>query len=106
MARHFNEMTGEEQDEFLKYWEEEQEKKKRRPQILPNPAPIYETEYSEIPEKIRVSFSNSKTAVYELRIDQPHPLVLKNIEIMKETKKNITQGYVNNPMRRRRRNRT
>lgn len=62
----------------------------------------YEHEFSRHPEKIRISFRDGSTAVYDLHTDQPHPLVLKNIEIMKETKKNITQGYVNNPMRRRR----
>ena len=61
----------------------------------------YEHEFSRHPEKIRVSFRDGSTAVYDLRTNQPHPLVLKNIEIMKETKQNIKQGYVNNPRRRR-----
>lgn len=74
-----------------------------RPEMLPKPVLVYEYDYSEYPELIRISFSDGTTAVYELRTDQPHPLVLKNIEIMKETKKNITQGYVNQPARRRRR---
>ena len=80
-----------------------QRKKEKRPEILPKPATVYEHEYSEIPERIRVSFSDGRTAVYELRVDQPHPLVIKNIEIMKETKKKITMGYVNQPEIRRRR---
>lgn len=66
----------------------------------------YEHEFSRHPEKIRISFKDGSTAVYDLHTDQPHPLVLKNIEIMKETKKKIAQGYVNQPLRRRRRNRT
>lgn len=63
----------------------------------------YEHEYSRHPDKIRVSFKDGSTAVYDLHMDQPHPLVLKNIEIMEATKKKITQGYVNQPVRRRRR---
>ena len=78
----------------------------RRPEILPKPVPVYERTDSEIPERVRISFTNGTSAIYDLHTDLPHPLVLKNIEIMKETKKKITQGYVNQPMRRRRRNRT
>ena len=76
-----------------------------KPTILPKPVPSYEHDFSEYPELIRVSFSDGSTAVYQLRTEQPHPLVLKNIEIMRETERNIKQGYVNNPERRRRRRR-
>lgn len=62
----------------------------------------YKHEFSRHPEKIRISFRDGTTAVYDLHTDQPHPLVLKNIEIMKATKQNIKQGYVNQPRRRRR----
>lgn len=71
----------------------------RRPKLMPGPAPYYDHAFSEIPEKIRVSFDDGQTAVYELRTEQPHPLVLRNIEIMRETKKKIT--YINQPARRR-----
>ena len=81
-------------------------KLEKRPGILPKPVPVYERTDSEIPERVRISFTNGTSAIYDLHTDQPHPLVLKNIEIMKETKKKITQGYVNQPIRRRRRNRT
>ena len=74
-----------------------------RPKLMDKPAPIYDFEFSEIPDHVRISFKDGRTAVYDLRTDQPHPLVLKNIEIMEETKKKITQGYVNQPERRRRR---
>ena len=76
-----------------------------RKRILAMAVPKYEHESSKYPEQIRVSFGDGHTAIYDMRVEQPHPLVLKNIEIMKETKKKITQGYVNQP-RRRRRNRT
>lgn len=68
---------------------------------MPGPAPYYDHAFSEIPEKIRVSFEDGQTAVYELRTEQPHPLVIKNIEIMRETKRKIQ--YINQPARRRRR---
>ena len=73
-----------------------------RPKALPVVVPHYENDYSYHPDSVRVSFEDGSTAVYDLRMDgMPHPLVLKNIEIMKETKQNIKQGYVNNPRRRR-----
>ena len=93
------ELTEEQKDIICGY-------KPPRKRILAMAVPRYEHESSEYPEQIRVSFGDGHTAVYDMRIDQPHPLVLKNIEIMKETKRKITQGYVNQPLRRRRRNRT
>ena len=74
-----------------------------RLKMLPNPAAIYDFDFSEIPDHVRISFEGGKTAVYDLRTEQPHPLVVKNIKIMKETKKKITLGYVNEPEVRRRR---
>ena len=74
-----------------------------RPDILPNPAPHYDTEFSKHPEQVRLSFSDGSTAVYNIDNRFPHPLVLQNAEIMKNTKQNIKQGYVNHPYRRRRR---
>ena len=59
--------------------------------------------YDKYPEKIRVSFRDGHTEIYDIRREQPHPLVLKNIEIMESTARNIKQGYVNQPARRRRR---
>ena len=54
-------------------------------------------EYSRHPEKIRVSFSDGSTAFYDLRVDQPAPVILENIKIIRRMK----QGYVNQPLRRR-----
>ena len=70
-----------------------------RPTILPKPMPMYERDSSEYPELIRVSFSDGSTAVYELRTEQPHPVIVENIRIIHKWK----QGYVNQPERRRRR---
>lgn len=67
-----------------------------RPTILPQPMPVYEYDTSRIPEKIRVSFSDGTTAVYELRMNQPAPVIMENIRIIRKWK----QGYVNKPARR------
>ena len=69
-----------------------------RPKPLPEFIPSYERENSMIPEKIRVSFSDGRTAIYELRVEQPAPVIVENIQIIRKWK----QGYVNQPMRRRR----
>ena len=70
-----------------------------KPTILPKLMPMYERDSSEYPEMIRVSFSDGSTAVYELRVEQPAPVIIENIKIIRKWK----QGYVNQPERRRRR---
>ena len=65
---------------------------------LPGAVPYYDRESSVIPERIRVSFSDGRTAVYELRPEQPAPVIMENIRIIRKWK----QGYVNHPQRRRR----
>ncbi len=77
-----------------------------RPELLPEPVPYYDFDFSVHPDSLRVSFNDGSTAIYDIRRNMPHPLVLKNAEIMKETKQNIRQGYVNKPQRRKWRNRT
>ncbi|MBO7663890.1 MAG: hypothetical protein J6U01_11020 [Clostridia bacterium] len=72
-----------------------------RKRILTLAVPTYEHEYSKYPEQIRVSFADGHTAVYDMRVDQPHPMIVENIKIIRKWK----QGYVNQPQRRRR-NRT
>ena len=76
-------------------------KLERRPEILPKPVPVYERTDSEIPERVRISFTNGTSAIYDLHTDQPHPVIVENIKIIRKWK----QGYVNQPQRRRR-NRT
>ena len=71
----------------------------RRPEMLPKPLPIYEHTDSEIPEKVRISFTNGTSAIYELHVEQPAPVIIENIKIIRRMK----QGYVNQPMRRRNR---
>lgn len=68
-----------------------------RPEILPSPLPHYEHNFSKIPEQIRVSFSDGSTAVYDLRVVQPAPVIIENIRLIRKMK----QGYMNRPERRR-----
>jgi len=69
-----------------------------RKRILTLAVPKYEHESSKYPEQIRVSFADGHTAVYDLRVDQPAPQIVESIKIIRRMK----QGYVNQPMRRRR----
>ena len=70
-----------------------------RPTILPKPMPTYERASSKYPELIRVSFDDGSTAVYQLQVKQPAPVIIENIKIIRKWK----QGYVNQPETRRRR---
>ena len=72
-----------------------------RPTMLPKPMPNYEHDCSTYPDQIRVSFSDGHTEVYDRRVEQPAPQFVESIRIIRKWK----QGYVNQPMRRRR-NRT
>ena len=88
------ELTEEQKNEICGY-------KPPRQRILTLAVPTYEHEYSKYPEQIRVSFGDGHTAVYDMRVDQPHPVIVENIKIIRKWK----QVYVNQPQRRRR-NRT
>ena len=72
-------------------------KLEKRPAMLPEPVPIYEHTYSEIPDRVRISFTNGTSAIYDLHTNQPAPVILENIRIIRRMK----QGYVNKPLRRR-----
>lgn len=69
----------------------------KRPTMLPEPVPIYEHTFSEIPERVRISFTNGTSAIYDLHTDQPAPIILENIKIIRRMK----PGYVNQPLKRR-----
>ena len=79
---------------------EEAEERWGRPRALPEVVVYYDHEYSEKPDRMRVSFSDGSSAVYELRIEQPqpHPLIVENIQIIRRMK----PTYNNQPIRRRR----
>lgn len=72
-----------------------------RPQMLDKAVPNYDHNCSIYPDQIRVSFSDGHTEVYDRRVEQPAPQVVESIRIIRKWK----QGYVNQPVRRRR-NRT
>ena len=76
--------------------------KGERPDMLGKPVPTYTHGESMYPEQLRALFSDGHTAVYDLRVEQPAPVIMENIRIIRKWK----QGYVNRPERRRRRNRT
>ena len=78
---------------------EDMEIGKNRPEILGKVVPIYDHDYSVLPDKIRVLFSDGRTMVYDIHTDQPAPVIVQNIKLMRKWK----QGYVNQPPRRRRR---
>ena len=69
-----------------------------RPEILDKQVPTYMTADRVHPDQVRLSFSDGSTAIYDLRTEFPHPIIERNIEIIRKMK----TGYVNQPMRRRR----
>ena len=71
----------------------------KRPEILPMPVPIYEHTDSEIPDRVRISFTNGTSAIYNLDMPQPAPQVKKCIRIIRHMKE-TTVGYQYKPRRR------
>ena len=69
-----------------------------RPAMLGKMVPIYDHNTSKHPDRIRVSFDDGSTAVYVMDVEQPHPLVMESIQIIRKW----NNGYNNQPMRRRR----
>lgn len=46
----------------------------KRPAILGG-VYTYRTKFSRIPEQVRIPFADGTTAIYELRIEQPSPVI-------------------------------
>ena len=69
-----------------------------RPEPLQEIVTYYDNDFSVHPDQIRVSFSDGSTAVYDIRRDQPHPVIMENIRIIRKW-----NGYINQPLARRRR---
>ena len=86
-------------DGFMEFLKAKEIKLEKRPEMLPKPVPIYEHTDSEIPDRVRISFTNGTSAIYDLHSEQPAPVIMENIRIIRKWK----QGYVNQPERRRRR---
>ena len=57
-------------------------RRRRRPALLPEPVPYYDHGGSQYPDRIRVSFADGHTEIYDRRLNQPRP-----------------DGYYNFPMR-------
>lgn len=74
----------------------EEAKELWRPEMLPEAVPYYDHDWSVHPDAIRVSFSDGSTAIYDIRVEQPHPIILENVRIIRRM-----NGYVNQPARRR-----
>ena len=55
-----------------------------RPRMLEKPVEIYDYEISKYPDRLRVSFADGRTFVYELRRDQPSPVIMENIRIIRK----------------------
>ena len=64
--------------------------------MLPEAVPYYEHDWSAHPDSVRISFSDGSTAIYDIRVEQPHPIILENVKIIRRM-----NGYVNQPARRR-----
>ena len=75
----------------------EKNREDERPEMLHGPFPYYDHEMSRYPERIRVCFADGSTQIYEIRTEQPAPVILENIEIIRRMK----VGY--SPRRRNRR---
>lgn len=91
-------MSGRTLNETLDQMLEDIKIGKKRPEILGKVVPIYEHDYSVLPEKIRVLFMDGRTMIYDIHVDQPAPVIVQNIKLIRKMK----QGYVNQPERRRR----
>ena len=73
-------------DEMMDRVLEDIETGKTRPEILDKVVPIYEHEYSVLPDRIRVLFSDGRTMIYDIHMDQPAPVIIENIRIIRRMK--------------------
>lgn len=48
-------------------------RRKKRPEVLPEPVPYYDHGGSQYPDRIRVSFADGHTEIYDRRISYPTP---------------------------------
>ena len=72
--------------------------KGERPKMMPESVSYYDRDSSRLPDRIRASFEDGSSAVYIRRVEQPAPVILENIRIIRKWR----QGYVNQPEIRRR----
>ena len=55
-----------------------------RPEMLAEVLPYYESDISVYPEKVRVSFKDGRTIIYDTTMIQPHELIQENIRIIRK----------------------
>lgn len=53
-------------------------RRRRKPSLLPEPAAYYDRPDSQYPDRIRVSFADGHTEIYDRRVNQPTPVTYKN----------------------------
>ena len=91
--------SGHQGESFQEFLKRRMLEKENRPKPLTIPVYNYERESSRIPDSVRVSFDDGTTAVYTLHVDQPKPLVMESIRIIRKWR---SEGYQYVPRRRRR----
>ena len=57
-----------------------------RPQMLEAPAKVYAYDGSKYPDQLKVSFGDGKVMVYDLHVEQPHPLFQNCLDIIHKWK--------------------
>lgn len=55
-----------------------------RPEMLEKPVAIYDWEDNDYPDRLRVSFSNGRTVIYDRRIVQPAPQIAEANETIRK----------------------
>ena len=53
-------------------------RRRRRPEILPEPAAYYDRTDRKYPDRIRLSFKDGHTEIYDRRVNQPRPTAYIN----------------------------
>ena len=53
-------------------------RRRRRPKMLPEPAAYYDHTESKFPDRLRVSFEDGHTEVFDRRVNQPAPVIFNN----------------------------
>ena len=53
-------------------------RRRRRPSALPKPATYYDKPGSKYPDRIRLSFADGHTEIYDRRVNQPEQMAYIN----------------------------
>ena len=62
-----------------------------RPEMLAEVLPYYESDISVYPEKVRVSFKDGRTIIYDTTMIQPHELIQENIRIIRKIQQQMDE---------------